>query len=54
MYHEVDDYNEFTSAPVQTLYNLIAKPLIERYKAYNADKLVVISDSTCSDETSVG
>ena len=48
MYHEVGDYNEFTSAPVQTLYNLIAKPLLvilKQYKAYDAGKLVVISDS---------
>ena len=48
MYREVSDYDEDTSAPVQTLYNLIAKPLLAilaKYGAENADKLVIISDS---------
>ena len=48
MYREVGSYNEFISAPVQNLYNLIAKPLLtilDKCGAGDADKLVVISDS---------
>ena len=48
MYREVGDYNEDTSAPVQTLYSLIAQPLLailEKCGVENANKLVVISDS---------
>ena len=45
MYREVEGYDEDT---VQTLYNLIAKPLLailEKCKASDAHKLVVITDS---------
>ena len=48
MYREVGNYDEHTSAPVQTLYNLIAKPLLailKKYEPNDAHKLVVISDS---------
>ncbi len=48
MYREVGDYNEDTSAPVQTLYNLIAKPLLAVLTKHQADrsrKIIVISDS---------
>ena len=48
MYREIGGYDEDTSAPVQTLYNLIAKPLLailEKCEASDAHKLVVITDS---------
>lgn len=48
MYREVGSYDEITSAPVQNLYNLIAKPLLtilDKCGARDAEKLVVISDS---------
>ena len=48
MYREVGGYDEDTSAPVQTLYNLIAIPLLailEKCEASDAHKLVVITDS---------
>ena len=48
MYHEVGNYDEDTSTPVQTLYNFIAKPLlaiIEKCGANDAHKLVIITDS---------
>ena len=48
MYREVGDYDEETSAPVQSLYNLIAKPLVtilEKCEVSDAQKIVVITDS---------
>ena len=48
MYREVGDYNEETSAPVQSLYNLIAKPLVtilEKSEVSGTQKIVVITDS---------
>ena len=48
MYREVGDYDEETSAPVQSLYNLIAKPLVtilEKSEVSGTQKIVVITDS---------
>ena len=49
MYRGVSDYDEEASKPVQVLYNLVAKPLIEILSKHTSvadvSKIVVVSDS---------
>ena len=49
MYRGVSDYDEEASKPVQVLYNLVAKPLIEilgkHTSVADVSKIVVVSDS---------